>query len=953
MKTLFLATIFTASLYANYEVVPDQAHLQILTPDLAERKTVKIRLSNGLQAYLISDPGVKQSAAALAVEAGSWLDPKEYPGMAHFLEHMLFMGTKAYPEEAEYMRFIRDRGGAVNAYTSSDRTVYMFSINNEAYENALDRFSHFFIDPLFLPSCVGRELHAVDQEYGNYVENDPWRAEMILNETGNPNHPNAAFSCGNAATLSGIPQEALKNWYRDQYSANRMHLVVISPLPLEQLTSMVTTKFSRVPNHNLSSASYPFHLLSDQQRGHFIYIKPVRDLRSLVLTWQVPKEFALDQERKPSELLAYALTNGSKHSLIQELKNEKLAERIVARQSNYSKEIALFQIDISLTELGVQKISSVIERVFQTLASLKKTPFPPTIFDEMRKMALTNYQYQSRQDAFFFVKQAAAELMYEPLESYPLKTLIPTTYDPAFITAYLDTLVPDDCVFMVIADPRLTHVKPTLQEKWLSAEYTTKEIPSSEVTAWAEAKPNPRIALPLSNPFIPQNLALVPAAEESSPTLIAHDEGSQVYFAQDRKYLVPEVSMIFNLKTPLLDGTPKSRAAVDLYLYSLQEKLETSLFFGHYAGLSLSTKQQDLDIVLSASGYSDKMPLFLKTIFQELRQVQPSREEFEVYKQAVQSSYDSSSKELAVYQASELVSNILYSDFPTTVSKIKALKNLSYEEFLTFSGAVFKKAYLQSTFYGNLTQESAIHLWTDLKTTLASSPFPLSEQPKKSVLVLPGKQGPFCVAQNTERQGNGVVLALQEGSFSFERKGVQQLLSIALKDGFFDTLRTKQQTGYIAASWDLEAEKQLMQLFAVQSITHTPKELLARFELFLEDFNHNIHQKISQERFDTLRSMGIKTLERPPESLEGMGLRLNTLAFKHDGDFQWIEKRVEALKNLSYETFVQTTHEFLSRNNLRRLAVLMEGFLPPQNSFRYEEVSQDEIKGAGRYVTAK
>ena len=60
-----------------------------------------------LEAYLISDPGVHESAAALAVEAGSWQDPKEYPGMAHFLEHMLFMGTTAYPNESEYMHYIQ------------------------------------------------------------------------------------------------------------------------------------------------------------------------------------------------------------------------------------------------------------------------------------------------------------------------------------------------------------------------------------------------------------------------------------------------------------------------------------------------------------------------------------------------------------------------------------------------------------------------------------------------------------------------------------------------------------------------------------------------------------------------------------------------------------------------------------------------------------------------------
>ena len=125
--------------------------------------------------------------------------------MAHFLEHMLFMGTAAYPNEFEYMQFINDHGGSVNAFTASDRTVYMFSVNNDAFDESLDRFSHFFIDPLLSPNCIERELHAVDQEHSKNIEHDGWRQYMIMKESGNPNHPYSSFSTGNAQTLSGIP----------------------------------------------------------------------------------------------------------------------------------------------------------------------------------------------------------------------------------------------------------------------------------------------------------------------------------------------------------------------------------------------------------------------------------------------------------------------------------------------------------------------------------------------------------------------------------------------------------------------------------------------------------------------------------------------------------------------------------------------------------------------------
>lgn len=90
--------------------IEDKTEYPLLLPSLQSRKTAKIQLSNGVQAYLISDPNLDQSAASVSMEAGSWQDPSEYPGMAHFLEHMLFMGSTAYPEESEYMEYIQDNG---------------------------------------------------------------------------------------------------------------------------------------------------------------------------------------------------------------------------------------------------------------------------------------------------------------------------------------------------------------------------------------------------------------------------------------------------------------------------------------------------------------------------------------------------------------------------------------------------------------------------------------------------------------------------------------------------------------------------------------------------------------------------------------------------------------------------------------------------------------------------
>ena len=285
---------------------------------------------------------------------------------------------------------------------------------------------------------------------------------------------------------------------------------------------------------------------------------------------------------------------------------------------------------------------------------------------------------------------------------------------------------------------------------------------------------------------------------------------------------------------------------------------------------------------------------------------------------------------------------------------MKELEGVTYEEFIHYSKHLFDSVFIESFLYGNLTEQDAQQLWNDLKPHFdSSSAYPVAQHTKKNILVLPHHSGPFQITENTQMQGHGVILVIEEGPFSFQKRASQQILAKALQDSFFETLRTKQQTGYIAKAWDSEIERQLIQCFAVQSSTHNPTDLLMRFELFLEDFTKHFTTILSEERFENLRKMLITTLQMPPENMTGMASRLNTLAFDYQADFAFIEKRIEAIQNLSYEQLKKDGLHFLSRKNQRRLAILMEGVLTPDNDFRYEPIAKEELCNMGTYVSYK
>lgn len=131
-----------ASRYRTFSTMPNPA---IVKPLLDLRQYRHITLPNKLEALLISDPQTDKSAAALDVRVGSLFDPPQWQGLAHFLEHMLFLGTTKYPSEDEYQSYLAKNGGMSNAFTADNHTCYFFNVSPDHLEGALDRFGQFFV----------------------------------------------------------------------------------------------------------------------------------------------------------------------------------------------------------------------------------------------------------------------------------------------------------------------------------------------------------------------------------------------------------------------------------------------------------------------------------------------------------------------------------------------------------------------------------------------------------------------------------------------------------------------------------------------------------------------------------------------------------------------------------------------------------------------------------------
>ena len=936
-----------------YEEVADLNRLKIETPSLSCQKRAKIRLKNGMQVLLISDPLATQSVAALCMGVGSWSDPTEYPGMAHFVEHMLFLGSQTYPEENSYTEQVTKNGGMLNAFTTNDRTVYAFLVKHDAFRDTLHHFSHMFIDPLFDASSMRRELRAVDQEHDKNIENELFRTFMVASEMGNPHHPNSRFKGGNRATLENLSRAVVVKWYQDNYSSDKSHLVLYSNKSIDELKGLTASYFCPVPLRASPRESLPQNLIPSDREGTVTHITPLTTRRELEIYWELPRSFFMDKEKSADRLVSHVLNSKHQGSLHSQLKEEKLITRICSGLDPLSKESGFYRISIELTPQGVEQKTRVHALLFEALNTLKKHGIPRYLFDEIYASAKLDYEYQERTSSFEWITDLAYEMAQEPLETFPQQSTLPSVYKIEKISDFLNHLDPRKAQYILKAPTRESGIAGEIYEKWSGAHYAVRQFDKSTLLDWNLAPSGNLNIYPKPNPYIPSNFELLTTQKGAErvpiPKLLVNDEYGKVYYWEDERYLVPQIAWMISFKTAHLEKSAKKFALLELFSKCLGHHLSEDAHYANSASLNHSIKIDDMcNLVLHVGGFHEKAPLFLEKIVDKLIKCSWTKEEFELSHALLMAEYQNFQKSPPYHQGLFLLRHAFLNNYPRVSEKLTALKETTYEDFVHFKTHFLKELYIEALLAGNVNREKAQEVWQMVRKRLNFTPLPEEKSMKTAYLDLPSDIGPFKVDQKIEALGSCTILGLQNPApFSFKESASMTLLGAAMAPDFFDALRTKQQVAYIAKSFN----KGLCQIFLVQSSTHKPEELIERFELFLEGYVNDFESKISETSFENIKDSLITKAKKPPESLFEMSELLYSLGFEYESNFHHVEKKIEAMSNLSYEEFKKSSLRCLSRKNPKRLALLIEGNAPEEKGFEYQHLSIEELKEISTYLT--
>lgn len=944
MRYLLLLLLTLSPLFGE-RIIEDQSGLTILTPTLADQKILKLELDNGLQVYLISDPSAHTSGAALAVHVGSWEDPAPFPGMAHFVEHMLFLGTKAFPDEEDFQRYLAAYEGKQNAFTANDRTVYCFSTASEGFLGALERFSHFFIDPLFTDSAIQRERLAIDQEFAKDVALDPWRFLFVRKELANASHPFHGFCIGNKSTLGEVTHSHLESWFESHYSAPLMRLVVYSQLPLEELKRATSRFFSSIPDRKLILLPPTVPLLSKQNATKLVTIVPLQEVQRLDLIWELPVALGGNKEVQADELVSSALGHEGEGSLLEMLKKENLASDLSVGSSYAGRDQKLFTLSIELTPEGVAHYERVMELSFSALAALKLSGVPAHLFDELVARKTLTYSYQRRKEVFTQILDLAADLVEEPLATFPKKTLMPTRYDKQEVEKLLSLLHPRNCHITLVAKKEALPGGAPLKERWMEVSYGLTSLTEGQLKKWSSVAASKDFHPPAPNRFLPKKIeAIVAQGEPSSsllpePTLLVKKEGGYLYYAKDDRFLVPELSLTFLLRTPLIvEKSALSKACADLYCKIIEDRLAPLAYEAKLGELKYSLESASNGLKLTLYGFSERARPFFEALIEPILALQPTEREFITQRDLLAKEYANSAHYTPLHKSLYTLYGLLYEHKALPQLKGEATQALTYAQFKEFCSTLWQEFYIEGVAYGYLEEAEARGLFERLEAKQREI-YPVERHENLALNSLEEQQDPLYLMRECDLPGNAVILAADCGPFSFKRYAALEILSKGLEEPFFSELRTRQQTGYLVRNTFREMERGLFAFFLVQSNTHDPRDLLARFELFLEGALQTLTSSaVTEERFETMRAACITHLTHLAEGMPSMGELLSTLSFEYGADFQWVAKRIEALHELTYEEFVQCAQEFLGRENHKRLAICMRGSLPKENLFQYKRI---------------
>ena len=871
-------------------------------------------LANGLRVLLIHNNETAKAAGALAVNVGHFNDPKDRQGLAHFLEHMLFLGTESFPDGSEYQKFISQHGGNHNAWTGTEHTCFFFDVAAEHFSTAVERFSEFFIAPLLADEFVVSERENIDAEFTLKLKDDIRRLYDVHKDTINPKHPFSQFSVGNLDTLAdrngqNISQEVqafFKRYYRAQY----MTLALEGPQSLDELKTIAEQRFSGIASTDkyLDTIEQPLYL--PQHQTIKVDVCPVKNDHQLIISFAME---SIDQyyRDKPELILAYLLGHEGEGSVLSLLKKHQWAFALTAGSGINGSNFKDFNISIALTELGETHINEVVDITLTYIALLKENEIAEHYYHEKQKISQLAFIYHERMRPLDSVSQLVINMQHYPEEDYIFGDYVMSGMCKTNINKLLDYLHVDNM--------RITHVSQhnTFSKKsfWYQVPFHVSDISQQQLNAWRNIssveKPHCQgLCLPAANPYIVNSPVVYQSDNQALtkanliPEKIIDQNGFIAWFKQDHTFKVPKGYIYIAIDSPFIVASAANIAMTRLFVDLYTDTVIEENYQAELAGIHYHLYAHQGGVSLQVSGYSENQQLLLRSLLIRLTSHEVSEAHFNLFKQQLVKHWRDSDKSKSISQLFATLSSVMQPNNPSSHSLSEALSKISFADYQKFSEQLFKQVTIEVLIHGNWLTHHAHQICNEIAEAFSGNvdkkhaiECPVTDISDKQTLLLP---------INLPDHDHACVIYTAFNKKDDKSVALTMMTSHILSPLFFQKMRTEKQYGYLVGVGYVPINRYPGIAFYIQSPQYDAFTLARAMDDFINE-SIAVFDEITEEQWQHLS----RGLASQMQNLRIKSQRFWAAICNKDDSFIHKEKLLAALLELTLEQVKQFVKESL------------------------------------------
>ncbi|MGK0499048.1 MAG: protease-3 [Oceanicoccus sp.] len=898
------------------------------------RKYDIITLGNELEVILISDPSAEASGAVLTVYVGQYQDPESQQGMAHYLEHMLFMGTKKFPDVNGFHNFVEEGGGVRNAFTSTETTSYFFAVSPAAYDEGLDRFSEFFKTPLFDETYSSKEITVIDNEWSMYRQNDERISFALLGETINQEHPLSRFGVGNLQTLSNkldsILHEELLAFYQRYYSANNMKLALVGKQSIVELKALAVKYFSPIPNHGIERPKVDAEGYTENSVGQHVYYASHKDAKKLSMIFPVVDNS--DKWRvKPNFYLVQLLTSAEPGTLFDQLKARGLINDLqVSVAPNFFGRDGFLGIELTLTEQGLAQKDTLIASVFAYIELIRKSGLQEGYYQEMKALSKKTFQLQKEVPS---VSQAIG--MTRLLFDRPARHLLDAdtvfnAFDSQAIIAVLDQLKPSTVVVWHESPDEAVDTKIP----YFDGMYSVKKINDKELKRWQVLSADWQFNLPPINNDVVADTGLVAEALFDKPTKVMDEPGVEAWLMHSQHHQDEEG--LFRL---IFDGDMGDQDARSYVLGCLLN----DVFTLRNTALIKRSQRKNVDIVIERTphnsqfvnllGVSKKQPKVLSQLMDSFIGLQFEKREFDNVLDRFKSWVDNNRKDDVLRQLHRNIGKVVFQPSWLDDQILEAANTVSVDDLKAYHQQVVNKQFLRVFAFGNYSDSDVVAMIENVVRSIGEQRKAGSRHWKQSIELDP--KNISWLQLDIEK--TGVALA---DVFIYPEQSVEKLTHINLFNALFNNalfaqLRTEEEMAYAVGSGAALYDRYPAFIMQIQSNNSELPMIKSRFDQFRLSF-YDQFNKVDGNTITQLKAMFLNNLNKKPKNImEEMAFYLTDF---DAGNYQFDtkEKFIEAVELANKEKLANTYQDLVLKGKGYNIVVQLRG-----EDFRHTDFAKE------------